>query len=102
MVSSLFVEEVMMSRAKLTLELSETERVTLETMRDRHPRPYLRERAAALLRIADGMAAFQVAAKGLKVRDPDTIYGWLHAYQTNGICGFYHRPRRRRISPQCA
>lgn len=88
-----------MSRAKLTLELSEVERVTLETMRDRHPRPYLRERAAALLRIADGMAALQVAASGLKVRDPDTVYGWLHDYQAYGICGFYHRPRRRRISP---
>ena len=36
---------------RLKLELTETQRVELEDMRDHLSRPYLRERAAALLKI---------------------------------------------------
>lgn len=39
-----------------TLQLSPEQRAELEATRDRDRRPYLREKAAALLKIADGMA----------------------------------------------
>jgi hypothetical protein len=42
-------------RPPQTLELSEQQRAELEDLRDHSPLPYLRERAAALLKIADGM-----------------------------------------------
>lgn len=47
------------------LELEEAVRITLEEMRAHHPKPYLRERAAALLKIAEGMAPAAVAKRGL-------------------------------------
>lgn len=90
-----------MSRRKRLLLLSEAERLTLAQARDRHPLAYVRERAAALLRIAAGEAAYHVAVTGLlKVRDPDTIYAWLNRYEQYGLAGL-RLPRRqgRRFSP---
>ena len=43
------------------LVLSETERRELVQLRDHARQPYQRERAAALLKIADGMPAARVA-----------------------------------------
>ena len=60
-----------------TLELSEAQRAELRRTRDQDPRPYLRERAAALLKIADGAKAAVVARQLLlRRRQPDTIYAW--------------------------
>jgi transposase len=70
---------------KLQLELDESQRRELEEMRDHHPRPYLREQAAALIKIADGVSGRRVALVGLlKPRDPDAIYRWVHRYQEGG------------------
>ena len=52
-----------MKRILLELELYQIK--MLEQMRDRHPRPYLREKAAALLKIATGETVEEVAQKGL-------------------------------------
>lgn len=90
-----------MSRHKRSLVLSEAERRTLEQARDHHPLAYVRERAAALLRINAGEAAYHVAITGLfKVRDPDTLYHWLDLYEQHGIAAL-RLPRRqgRRFSP---
>lgn len=81
------------------LTLTEAARLTLEAMRDRHPIPYLRERAAALLRLAAGEAPPTVGRQGIRPRDPRTIRAWLHAYQTHGLGGLYQLPRRRAFSP---
>jgi hypothetical protein len=81
------------------LHLAEAARVTLEAMRDRHPIPYLRERAAAVLRIAAGDTPADVARQGLRPRDDRTINAWLTAYQTHGLGGLYQQPRRRAFSP---
>jgi len=44
------------------------------------PRPYLRERASAMLQIADGRSARQMARHGLyKPRKPETVCRWLAA-----------------------
>ena len=59
-------------------------------VRDHDPRPYLRERAAALLKIAGGMSPHSVALHGLlKPRDPDTVYAWMDAFARDGFL----RPR---------
>lgn len=71
-----------------TLELKAKQRVELEHYRDHDPRPYVRERCGALLKIADGYAPYAVATQGLlKPRDPDTVYGWLRLYDTEGVEG---------------
>lgn len=49
---------------------------------------YRRERAAAILKVADGAVASHVAATGLLVRrDPDTVYGWIDRFEELGIAG---------------
>ena len=73
---------------KRTLELSETDRDGLIAHRDHDRRPQVRERCAALLKIADGQSAHAVARHGLlKPRDPDTVYSWLRVYETDGLNG---------------
>ncbi len=71
-----------------TLTLTEPQRQDLIAHRDHDPRPYVRERCAALLKVADGQAAHAVARHGLlKPRDPDTVYSWLDMYERLGIHG---------------
>ena len=54
------------------LALTEDQRHQLLDLRDHDPRPYVRERSAALLKIADGDPPHRVARHGLlKPRDPD-------------------------------
>lgn len=69
-----------------TLTLNETQRQELLHHRDHDPRPYVRERCAALLKIAAGQSPHAVAQHGLlKRRDPDTIYAWLNWYEREGL-----------------
>jgi hypothetical protein len=69
-----------------TLELSDSQRRDLLQYRDHDPRPYVRERCAALLKIADGQSPHAVARLGLlKPRDPVTVYEWLNWYECLGI-----------------
>lgn len=66
-------------------------------MRDRAKKPYLRERAAALLKIAAGKSAHAVAQNGLlRPRQPDTLYRWLNRYEADGIAGLEIREGRGR------
>lgn len=69
--------------------LNEEEEEELKKIRDKDPKPYFREKAAAILKIASGMSANSVAKFGLlKKRKPDTIYDWLNDWETNGISSF--------------
>jgi transposase len=75
-----------------TLALSPAQRGALEAHRDHDPRPYVRERCAALVKIADGMSPHAVAQRGLlRARDPDTVYGWLATYEARGLAGVIAR-----------
>jgi len=72
----------------LTLTLTRAQQQQLESVRDRHPKPYLRERAAALLQISAGASARNVAATGLfKPRDHETVARWVHRYAQAGLPG---------------
>ena len=77
-----------------TLTLTEEQRQELLRLRDHDQRPYVRERGAALLKIADGQPPHRVARQGLlKPRDPDTVYAWLGRYQASGVEGLIAHPQ---------
>lgn len=79
------------------LELSTQELHALEQMRDHHPKGYARERAAALLKIADGSSATQVAYGGLlKRRYPHAVCEWVRRYKAQGVQGLLMREGRGR------
>jgi hypothetical protein len=89
--------EVMTMPKPLTVILTDEQRRELEYARDHDPRPYLRERAAAILKIADGASGRQVALQGLlKRRKADTVYEWFHRYGERGLQGLVIRPGRGR------
>jgi Helix-turn-helix domain len=79
------------------LILSDAQRGDLMRLRDHAPKPYLRERAAALLKVAEGTAAAWVARGGLlRPREPMTVYDWLNRFEEKGIAGLAIRPGRGR------
>lgn len=81
----------------ITICLTPEQREQLEQMRDTDKCPYMRERATAILKIADGMSGRQVALNGLlKSRKPDTVYDWVRRYQAEGIAGLPIKPGRGR------
>lgn len=83
--------------SKRTLELSTKEKEDLIQMRDHSKKPYLRERAAALLKIASGKSASWVAENGLlRPFQTDTICEWLNRYEAEGIDGLLIRDGRGR------
>lgn len=83
-----------------TLSLSASQRHYLNEVLRHDPRPYLRERAGALLKIADGKTAHWVAKNGLlRPRKPDTIYEWMTRFERDGV--LLPRPAcRRAFSPE--
>jgi hypothetical protein len=85
-------EESVAQRRRLAVSPAQHEELVAH--RDHDPRPYVRERCAALVKIADGMSPHAVAQRGLlKARDPDTVYGWLTTYsaEARGLAGVVAR-----------
>jgi hypothetical protein len=80
--------------ARRALTLTEEQRQELLQLRDHDARPYVRERGAAILKIADGQSPHRVSKSGLlKPRDPDTVYAWLDRYQAQGAAGLIAHPQ---------
>ena len=76
------------------ISLTEDQRQELVRLRDHDRRPYVRERGAAVLKIAEGQSPHRVAQSGLlKPRDPDTIYAWLDHYEAEGVAGLIAHPQ---------
>jgi hypothetical protein len=76
------------------LTLTEVQRQELLQLRDHDSRPYVRERGAAILKIAEGQSPHRVATSGLlKPRDPDTVYAWLDRYEAQGAAGLIAHPQ---------
>ena len=79
------------------LSLTQEQREELIQARDHHPKPYLRVRAAAILKVASGQSLRQVALHGLlKPMDEETVSRWVKTYQTQGITGLQVRSGRGR------
>jgi transposase len=77
----------------------------LRWVRDHHQKAYMRERAAAILKVASGLSMLQVALHGLlKPRRYETISEWISRYEHGGVPGLQvqtGRGRRPAFSP-CA
>lgn len=97
MVASFAMTGVTTMSKPRVLPLSETQRAELEWVRDHHSKPHLRERAAALLKIADGMPLSVVARQGLlKPRMAEAVRDWVVRYESEGLAGLDIRKRRGR------
>lgn len=80
-----------------TIELTEKNKKELERLRDTDPKPYIRERAAAILKVAGGMSGRAVAKHGLlRERKTDTVYEWLDQWEEKGIEGLIIKVGRGR------
>ena len=80
-----------------TIDLTTSQKTELQQAVATAPRPYLRERAAAILKVAAGQSPRQVALHGLlRERDPDTVYAWLDRYLAEGLPGLHIRGGRGR------
>jgi hypothetical protein len=68
------------------IELSSTQTAELEKAVRTHPKPYVRERATGILKVADGNSLQQVAYHQLLTRHaPETIKGWCESYLDGGL-----------------
>lgn len=82
---------------RITIDLNEVQRQELDKVRRQHPKPYMRERAAAVLKVADGHTVTEVAATGLLIRhEPETVKGWIDSYQAAGLKAWDIQPGRGR------
>lgn len=80
-----------------TIKLTGKEKRELKEVRKKHPKAYMRERAAAILKISNGKSPHYVALQGLlKKRDPDTVYEWLDRYEAAGLAGLQIKAGRGR------
>ena len=65
--------------------------------RKHHPKAYVRERAAAILKVAAGTSMRQVAAHGLlQTRTEEAVSQWLDRYLEEGLTGLLVRKGRGR------
>ncbi len=77
--------------------LRDDQRTELVRVRDSAAKAYLRERAAAILKVAAGTPGAQVARSGLlRPREPDTVYAWLDRFAEGGVAGLIIRDGRGR------
>jgi hypothetical protein len=80
---------------KLCLAAEQIEELTIA--RNRHPKAYVREKAAAILKVNQGQSVRQVALHGLhKRRSEHTVKGWIGDYLTEGIAGLRVKAGRGR------
>lgn len=83
---------------QLNISLSQQQRSELRAARDHHAKAYVREKAAAILKMADDhLSALEVAQhRLLKRRDDNTVRGWLRCYQRGGLTALLVQPGRGR------
>jgi transposase len=82
---------------RLKLELNELQKAELKELLDHSPKAYIRERAAALLKIAGGLSGREVALHRLnQAHWQDTIYEWVQRYQAEGSKGLWIKGKRGR------
>ena len=79
------------------LVLTPEDRQALLRLRDTAPKPFQRERAAALLKVADGHPVAEVARHGLlRPRRRGTVYGWVRDFRHRGLSALSIRKGRGR------
>ncbi len=82
---------------RIVVELSNEQSEELEKVRDRHEKAYMRERAAAVLKVASGETLTAVGEHGLLKRHKlDTIHRWIKDYLSQGLEGWVIKKGRGR------
>ena len=82
---------------KLTLTLKLEQQLELVRARDTHEKPYIRERAAALVKIACGQDYKEVAATGLlSTYCRQAVASWVKRYEQEGLDGLFVKAGRGR------
>lgn len=90
------IAEAIMAQRR-TITLTDEQRNELSEVVSSHAKPYMREKAAAVLKVSAGATAYRVALNGLlEPRDPDTVYSWLDRYQEEGLKGLEIKKGRGR------
>ncbi len=80
---------------RLSVLLSDSQEQELQEIVAHHPKAYIREKAAAILKIAQGQSGVSVAQNGLlRKRRKNTVYDWVHRYEAEGISGLLVRKGR--------
>jgi hypothetical protein len=83
--------------APLAISLRPDQVTELTQLRDHDPRPYVREKAAAILKVASGQSLRAVARAGLlRPRRRETVGAWVHRYLAEGPAGLRVRRGRGR------
>jgi len=80
------------------VQLSEAQRAELQEACKHHAKPYVREKCAAILKIARGRSCREVGRTGLiNPHTPDTLSDWIAIYQHEGLAGLLvHKGRGRK------
>jgi transposase len=82
---------------KLIPILSDEEVLQLTETCNRSAKPYLRERASAILKLSKSQTTQQIASTGLlRTRARQTIAIWFHRFQSEGIKGLEIKTGRGR------
>ena len=82
---------------RIRVNLSEAQAQELVKARDEHPKAFIRERAAAVLKVAGGKSVTDVAEQGLlKRHEPETVHLWTKRYLQAGVTGWQVKPGRGR------
>ena len=77
--------------------LTERQREVLIDTRDHNSRPYMRERASAILKVADGGSREEVGrSQLLRPHSGDTVGVWIRRFVAEGPEGLVIRPGRGR------
>jgi transposase len=86
-----------MAAPALAVRLTADQLAELTRLRDRHPKPHVREKAAAILKVAGGRPVGRVAAEGLlRPHRPETVSDWVARYRAGGAAALQVRPGRGR------
>ena len=83
--------------SRTEVQLTTEQQDELVWARDHHEKAYVRERAAAILKVAAGQSVRQLALHGLlKPREPETVSEWIKRYLEAGLEGLLIKPGRGR------
>ena len=88
---------------RLIPALSKEQQAELEDLQKHSPKPYLRERASAILKLAVKHTVIDIAGHGLlQKRHRETVANWFHRYERQGVKGLMMtsgRGRKPAFSP---
>jgi hypothetical protein len=90
----------------LHVSLNTEQQAELLKLREHHPKPYVRERAAAILKVASGQPVYHVALYALlRPRQPETVSRWISRYLADGATALLvkgGRGRKPAFSPSAS